>query len=321
MTSTSVIIRGYNRAAQIGKAIESAQDQDFEGPIELIVVDDGSTDSTGKVVGAYPGVRYIRQENQGVAGARETGRIHAKGEFLAYLDSDDTWDPGYLSALVPRLIQTGADFSFAEWRYGDVSDASPPLPPLTRYDPWLDSGWKPLRDGLYLLPNPVARSLFLRHHRAVTSGTILRRSALTPELNTRVRVSDDWVAVLDILLSRRGSSGIYCEKVLWTKHTDGSNIYDRSADSARVVNDELGDLEWIRAQFDECLSRPERRLLKRRQAQLHLDRAYISKNRRSPSYSPTQDCLKSLRLGPSWKGFWTLAKMALLRGLSVKQKG
>src|SRR5437763_1983115 len=65
--------------------------------LEVIVVDDGSTDETGSIIGtAYarePRVRYLRQANRGVAGARNAGLELARGEFIALLDSDDLWMP------------------------------------------------------------------------------------------------------------------------------------------------------------------------------------------------------------------------------------
>lgn len=94
----SVIIPTFNRAAYLKEAIQSILDQDCfcdrnkEPPFEIIVVDDGSTDSTGEVVRSFAGdIRYVYQENRGVSAARNVGLQHANGEFIAYLDSDDLW--------------------------------------------------------------------------------------------------------------------------------------------------------------------------------------------------------------------------------------
>jgi glycosyltransferase involved in cell wall biosynthesis len=94
----SVIIPTYNRAEFLKEAIRSVLDQNFfreqdkERRFEIIVVDDGSTDTTGEVVRslAYD-IRYIYQKNRGVSAARNVGLQHAKGDFIAYLDSDDLW--------------------------------------------------------------------------------------------------------------------------------------------------------------------------------------------------------------------------------------
>jgi len=87
----SVIIPTYNRASMVGDAIESALVQTHPAS-EVIVVDDGSTDDTERVVRAFGDrVRYVRQENRGVSAARNAGMGVAKGELFAFLDSDDLW--------------------------------------------------------------------------------------------------------------------------------------------------------------------------------------------------------------------------------------
>ncbi|HEY0674222.1 MAG TPA: glycosyltransferase family 2 protein [Longimicrobiales bacterium] len=89
----SVIIPTYNRAHMIGQTIESVLAQTYE-PIEIIVIDDGSTDNTSDVVARYGGaVRYLKQSNAGVAAARNTAFGIARGEYIALIDSDDRWQP------------------------------------------------------------------------------------------------------------------------------------------------------------------------------------------------------------------------------------
>ena len=83
----SVIIPTYNRAYILPKAIESVLNQTFKD-LEIIVVDDGSTDSTPYLISKYP-IKYVRKPNQGVAKARNTGILKSKGDFIAFLDSDD----------------------------------------------------------------------------------------------------------------------------------------------------------------------------------------------------------------------------------------
>lgn len=97
--SVSVIVPTYNRANYIGEAIDSLMVQDIaDCDLEIIVVDDGSKDNTEEVVRSYgERVRYIRQENQGVGVARNRGIEEARGEWVAFLDSDDRWLPFKLS--------------------------------------------------------------------------------------------------------------------------------------------------------------------------------------------------------------------------------
>ena len=96
--SVSVIIPTHDRAAVLGRAIESVLAQTLP-PREIIVVDDGSTDGTEALLrSAFPQVRCLRQENRGVSAARNAGIAAATGEWLAFLDSDDEWLPGKLAA-------------------------------------------------------------------------------------------------------------------------------------------------------------------------------------------------------------------------------
>jgi glycosyltransferase involved in cell wall biosynthesis len=100
----SVVIPAYNRERLIGAAIDSVLAQTYR-EVEVIVVDDGSKDRTCEVVERYGApVRLVRQANGGAAAARNTGFRHARGEFVALLDSDDVWHPWKLEAQV-RLLR------------------------------------------------------------------------------------------------------------------------------------------------------------------------------------------------------------------------
>lgn len=93
----SVVIPTYNRAGCVGDAIDSVLSQTY-ADYEIIVVDDGSTDETRKTLERYGDrIRYIHQENAGVSAARNRGIMEARGEWVAFLDSDDEWLPEKLS--------------------------------------------------------------------------------------------------------------------------------------------------------------------------------------------------------------------------------
>ncbi len=99
----SVIIPTHNRARIIGRAIESALAQTYTD-LEVIIADDGSTDDTRAVVESYgPRMVYVRQANAGVSAARNFGIRHARGEFIAFLDSDDAWRPWKIEAQLAAL--------------------------------------------------------------------------------------------------------------------------------------------------------------------------------------------------------------------------
>ena len=99
----SVIIPVYNGGRFLGAALESVWAQDYR-PIEVLVIDDGSTDSSGEIARSFAEVRYFRQDNAGPASARNLGLLNARGEFIACLDADDIWMPRKLSLQVRYLL-------------------------------------------------------------------------------------------------------------------------------------------------------------------------------------------------------------------------
>ncbi len=104
----SVIIPTYNYGRYLGKALASCRDQTYQG-LEIIVVDDGSTDDTRGVVERFgPDPVYIFQENQGVSRARNTGLDRARGELITFLDADDYLLPDSIAARV-EILQSRPD--------------------------------------------------------------------------------------------------------------------------------------------------------------------------------------------------------------------
>jgi len=113
----SVIMAAYNAASHIGEALESALAQDWR-PLEIVVVDDGSTDDTQSIVRSYSGVLYVRQENKGPSAARNTAVEQSSGHFVANFDSDDLLPPTRISDQVRYLLahpEVGAVFGRQEW--------------------------------------------------------------------------------------------------------------------------------------------------------------------------------------------------------------
>jgi len=100
----SVIVPTHNRAHLVAEAVDSVLAQTF-GNLEVIVIDDGSTDNTLEVLQTFSDsrIRVIRQNNLGISGARNTGIRAARGKYIAFLDSDDIWLPELLATEVPVL--------------------------------------------------------------------------------------------------------------------------------------------------------------------------------------------------------------------------
>jgi hypothetical protein len=138
----SVVIPCFNQAHFLAEAIESVLAQTHAG-IEIVVVDDGSRDNTVEVAGRYPGVRYLRQVNRGLAAARNAGLAEVEGEFVLFLDSDDRLLPGAIASGLRELhADPAAVMAAGAWRLigedGEQLPASPPQLPEDAYPALLE---------------------------------------------------------------------------------------------------------------------------------------------------------------------------------------
>ncbi|GAB1545033.1 glycosyltransferase [Scytonema sp. NUACC21] len=119
MYKVSVVIPAYNAMPYLRETMESVLNQTFNG-FEVIVVNDGSLDETENWVSQIQDsrVKLISQENQGLAGARNTGILHAKGEYIAFLDADDTWEPTKLekqACILDRNPEVGLVYTWVAY--------------------------------------------------------------------------------------------------------------------------------------------------------------------------------------------------------------
>lgn len=124
MLEVSVVIPAYNAMQYLPQTVESILKQTFSD-FEVIIVNDGSTDDIETWVHTSvndPRFRLISQENQGTAGARNTGIKHSQGEFIAFLDADDLWHPRKLEEQVRKLrAHPGAGLAYTWLQYADES--------------------------------------------------------------------------------------------------------------------------------------------------------------------------------------------------------
>jgi glycosyltransferase involved in cell wall biosynthesis len=199
--AVSVIIPAYNAAAHIGVALDSVFAQSCTD-LEVIVINDGSPDSEQMELALTPyrpRILYLKQQNRGPSAARNLGIQHASGEFLAFLDSDDSWLPEYLSEQTDFL----------------------------RHEPSLDMVYS---DALFLGNTPSAgkrfmelcpsngpvtfESLLLEETQVITSGTIVRRQNVFDAglFDENFRCAEDHDLWLRI--AHRGGRIAYQRKVL-----------------------------------------------------------------------------------------------------------
>jgi glycosyltransferase involved in cell wall biosynthesis len=107
----SIVVVNFNYGRYLGEAIESALAQTYE-PLEVLVVDDGSTDDSVAVAERYP-VELVRQENAGVSHARNCGARRANGQLLVFLDADDLLEPDYVARCWQVLSAEPATVAYA----------------------------------------------------------------------------------------------------------------------------------------------------------------------------------------------------------------
>jgi len=172
----SVILPTYNRREIVPKSIRSVLDQTY-GPRELIVVDDGSTDGTGEMIRSeFPEVRYVWQPRAGVAAARNLGLAEARGELIAFQDSDDLWHREKLAQQVALLASRP--------EVGVVCTAERLIDTEDRV---IGCQWKKLHSGW--VTEALFRSVFV-----IMPSTVVRRSVVerVGRFDTTLRISSDY---------------------------------------------------------------------------------------------------------------------------------
>jgi glycosyltransferase involved in cell wall biosynthesis len=194
----SVVVDTYQQGAFLAEAVESVLAQDVEHPVEVIVVDDGSTDGTTEILARYAQrVTVIRQENQGQAAALNTGIAAASGEWVAFLDGDDRWAAGYLSRVAERIAaEPDADALFGAVRRISASGAAtaddPPDHVLRQLQD-LCTRSDAAREGLYPWFPPTS-AIAARRQTLVQIGPIPREYRLN---------ADGWLQMALAVAARR----------------------------------------------------------------------------------------------------------------------
>ena len=122
MPLVSIVVPAFNCAQTIGKNLQAILNQTYKGSIECIVVDDGSTDGTARVIQAFPQVRYVYQENAGPASARNKGAQVAQGEIIFFTDSDCVPHKDWVEKMIVRF--TEAKVAVVSGSYGIINSKS-----------------------------------------------------------------------------------------------------------------------------------------------------------------------------------------------------
>jgi glycosyltransferase involved in cell wall biosynthesis len=232
----SVVITAYNAEYWIAETLESVLSQTCP-PLEIIVVDDGSTDETTAILHAYAGrVRLLQQEHQGPAVARNLGIREAIGKYIAFVDSDDLWKPDKLALQIEKLRQ-GYDWVISDYRcFDDVTRQTVLLPKPRFYE-------GDVLEHLFLVnfigsPTPVVlREIF-------ADVGLLNTSPLT-------RIGEDWEMWLRI--AAKYPLGVVREELAELR------LHASSTMASTAVETKLENLTYI---IETTASREPTRLLK-----------------------------------------------------------
>lgn len=191
----SVIVPAYNYAVFLPEAIASALRQTHSA-LEVIIVDDGSTDNTAAVAAQWvqqdQRVRYVHQVNQGLSAARNTGIKKSRGEFLVFLDADDVLHPEKLAAHLEHFAREPAlDISYGSSRYFLSEPLSGNVPEKTFATLALDDkDWMPKVSGRAadVLPHLLVNNIM------PVCSAMLRRGVVerVGEFDTRLKSLEDW---------------------------------------------------------------------------------------------------------------------------------
>jgi len=186
MSSITVIIPTYNNSKYICQAIESVLAQTFNN-FEIIVIDDGSTDNTRSLLNKFNSqIRYIYQNNQGPASARNNALKFVKSDYICFLDSDDLWSNDYLNKSFNYLLNNNLDLIITDYfvDYYDSNDKFLKREPKTRCDFIIDNN------------KQLYEQLFKRFQGGFdgTSAILMRkqRFEIIGKFDEKLKILEDW---------------------------------------------------------------------------------------------------------------------------------
>ncbi len=302
----SVIIPTYNRRLIIGGAIDSALAQG-ENDLEVVVVDDGSTDGTARwLATAYEGrpVRVLHNSRaKGPAGARNTGMLAADGDYVALLDSDDRFLAGHLAeAAAAFSAHAELDVVFGRALYernGAPEDYMGP-----NFERKLTLAPSAQADATLTLFAPEFFSHLLQYGCWFNLSTVVLRAAAARELmNEQLRISEDYEFWARLSRTHRFAC-LHAPQIRYTLHDE--NISFEAADHAPRLLQALG----IMLAYPD-LTKLQRGLIRKQMADVLFDWAYRSRER-GEFLAAARLHLKSIAHGRSGDNLLALLKLPLL---------
>ena len=258
MPAISVCMPVFNGATFLPRAFSSLASQTFRD-FEIIVVDDGSTDKSADqaehlLASLTLRGSVIRTTNKGAEQARDVACMHARGEILAHLDCDDSWDPSYLSVMF-NVFQSHPDVDLI---YSDMIQESPDGQTVLKSEvaTWIDLSQASRNDDLYVFPPGRFFQMLLNGMVLLPSCTAYRKS-LYDQAGPYCKVLSDMRMCLDwcfgLRASRCGTIAFVHRPLVHRPVYGGST----SGDLVRLTTCNVRVLRWILS--DSTLSEQERR--------------------------------------------------------------
>ena len=260
MTLVSVIIPTWNRASLVVEAVQSVLLQTHTN-VQIIVVDDGSTDNTAAAIANFSDVLYLYQSHQGQGAARNLGLRYAQGDYIATLDADDLWSPEFLECCLKALLSLELDFVFANWTALKLNGTCEPSC-WNKLDKWQSYATTSLPNWRLISPDQ-SRQLFLECCPSPSSALLFRRRAIANGWDERMRTADDRCLLIEAVLSYPCWVGFTMQR-LWIKRCVGDNIYDGRHALVQIQDSGIHDTQLIMQRFEDRLTRLEKKMFLRR---------------------------------------------------------
>ena len=236
-TAISVIVPVYNVELYVGRCLDSLKAQAGDISTEIIVVDDGSTDESGRIVDDYssdPRFRIVHQRNQGFSGARNTGLELARGRYICFVDSDDYVEPTFLQTM----------YNAAEKEDADIVEAG-------YYKLFADGATKQMLHPAVSLHNDTTGTIF--QYPGFFWGKLFRR-----ELFEHIRLPEGyWYedTIVHFLLFRMCKTFVYLQQPLYAYRVNEKGITKSSVGNPKAI-----DSCWI---LEYCLDMSDQLQLER----------------------------------------------------------
>ena len=244
----SVIVPVYNCQKYIGECIQSVQQQDYQN-IELLLIDDGSTDRSGEICDRYSSddcrIKVVHKENGGVSSARNLGLELCKGEYVMFLDSDDSITSNCVSVLIGYALQYSADIVA-----GQTVDSSVPWKEIFDISQW--EGTEGLIQSLH--DNPFTYSAWGKLYRTSFVGEV--------RFNEQYKINEDSLFVFELLCKQPSFIAVKEKIYCYRNNPDSASREAFSPKYFDIISVSKRKLDTIEKQYPEFIGVAENMQLK-----------------------------------------------------------